>query len=69
MGARCNVVVKALCYKPEDGGFETRWSELMFSIYQILPAALDSGVHSISNKNEYQKQKNNVPGEWSGAGV
>jgi hypothetical protein len=30
-----------------------------FSILLILPAALDSGVHSASNKNEYQKQKNN----------
>jgi hypothetical protein len=31
-----------------------------FSIYLILPAALGSGVHSASNRNEYQKQKNNV---------
>jgi hypothetical protein len=27
-----------------------------FSIYLILPAALDPGVHSASNRNEYQKQ-------------
>jgi hypothetical protein len=33
-----------------------------FSIYLILPAALGPGVHSASNRNEYQKQKN-VSGE------
>jgi hypothetical protein len=33
------------------------------SIYLILPAALGPGVHSASNRNEYQKQKNNVSGE------
>jgi hypothetical protein len=33
------------------------------SIYLILPAALGPGVHSASNRNEYQKQKNNVYGE------
>jgi hypothetical protein len=31
-----------------------------FSIYLILPAALGPGVYSASNRNEYQKQKNNV---------
>jgi hypothetical protein len=34
-----------------------------FSIYLILPAALGPGVYSASNRNEYQKQKNNVSGE------
>jgi hypothetical protein len=29
----------------------------IFSIYIILPAALDPGVYSASNRNEYQKQK------------
>jgi hypothetical protein len=28
----------------------------------ILPAALDPGVYSASNRNEQQKQKNNVSG-------
>jgi hypothetical protein len=28
-------------------------------MYLILPAALGPGVHSASNSNEYQKQKNN----------
>jgi hypothetical protein len=36
-----------------------------FSIYLILPAALDSRVYSVSKINEYQKQKNNVSGEMS----
>jgi hypothetical protein len=31
---------------------------LNFSIYLILKAALGGGVHSVSNRNEYQKQKN-----------
>jgi hypothetical protein len=33
------------------------------SIYLILQAALGPGVYSASNRNEYQKQKNNVSGE------
>jgi hypothetical protein len=33
------------------------------SIYLILPAALGPGVHSASNRNEYQKHKNNVSRE------
>jgi hypothetical protein len=32
------------------------------SIYLILSAALGPGVYSASNRNEYQKQKNNVSG-------
>jgi hypothetical protein len=28
---------------------------MAFSIYLILPAALGSGVYSVSNRNEYQK--------------
>jgi hypothetical protein len=34
-----------------------------FSIFVILPDALGPGVHSAPNRNEYQKQKNNVSGE------
>jgi hypothetical protein len=33
------------------------------SIYLFLPAALGPGVYSASNRNKYQKQKNNVSGE------
>jgi hypothetical protein len=35
----------------------------LFSIYPILVAALGPGVHSASNRNEYQKQENNISGE------
>jgi hypothetical protein len=40
-----------------------------FSTYLSLSAALSPGVYSASNINEYQKQKNNVSGEWSAAGA
>jgi hypothetical protein len=53
-----SVVAKALRYKLEGRGFETRWSEWMFSIYHIIPAIVRPEVHSASNINEYQKQKN-----------
>jgi hypothetical protein len=56
-GARGCVVVKALCYKPEDRGFETRWGECFLSSYLILSVALGPGVYSASNRNEYQKHK------------
>jgi hypothetical protein len=55
------LVVKALCYKPEGRGFDP--DEVKFPIYLILPAALGPGGYSASNRNEYQKQKNNVSGE------
>jgi hypothetical protein len=58
--ARCSLVVKALCWKPEGRGFETRWGDWNFSVYLILPAALGPGVYPASNRNEYQKQKNNI---------
>jgi hypothetical protein len=34
-----------------------------FSVYIILPSALGPGVYSASNRNEYQKQKNNISGK------
>jgi hypothetical protein len=34
-----------------------------FQIYLILPAALGLRVYSAFNRNEYQKQRNNVSGE------
>jgi hypothetical protein len=40
-----------------------------FSIYLILPATLGPGLHSASDRNEYQKQKNNVAGENSATGA
>jgi hypothetical protein len=52
LGARDSLVIKALGYKPEGRGFET------------LQAAVDPGVYSASNINEYRKhKKNNVSGE------
>jgi hypothetical protein len=39
-----------------------------FLICLILPAGLGPGVYSASDKNEYQKQKNNVSGEYNAAG-
>jgi hypothetical protein len=56
-GARGNIVVKALCCNPEIRGFETGKGGCIFLIYLILPSELGSGVHSASNRNEYQKQK------------
>jgi hypothetical protein len=53
---------------PEDRGFETLCGELILSIYLILQAALGPGVHSASNSNEYQKQKN-ISGEKSAVGA
>jgi hypothetical protein len=58
-----SVVVKVLCYKPEGRGLETRGGERFLSIYLILLAALGPGVYSASNRNEYQKHKNNVSEE------
>jgi hypothetical protein len=49
-------------YTPKDRGFEIRWGECS-SIDLILPAALDPGVYSAFDRNEYQKQKNNVSWE------
>jgi hypothetical protein len=37
--------------------------EWIVSIYIILPASPGPGVYSVSNRNEYQKQKHNVSGE------
>jgi hypothetical protein len=64
-GAHSSVVVKVLCYKLEGRGFKTRLGEctFFFSIYLIFLAALGPGVHSVSSRNEYQNQKNNISGE------
>jgi hypothetical protein len=40
-----------------------RDSSLLWITGIQLPAALDSGVYSASNRKEYQEQKENVPGE------
>jgi hypothetical protein len=43
-------------------GFEQHQhgGELIFPMYLILPATLGPGVYSVSKRNEYQKQRNNV---------
>jgi hypothetical protein len=43
--------------------------KFFFPIYLIFSATIGPGVYSASNKNEYQKQKNNVSGEGSAAGA
>jgi hypothetical protein len=35
----------------------------------IVPPVLGPGVYSAPNRNEYQKQRNNVSGEWRAAGA
>jgi hypothetical protein len=57
------ILVKALCCKSDGHGLETRSDECIFTICLILPTALGPGVYSASNRNEYQRQKNNVSGE------
>jgi hypothetical protein len=67
--ARGSVVLEALCYKPEGRGFENWGGERIFSIYLILPVALGPGVYSASKRNEYQKQKSNISGEYRAVGA
>jgi hypothetical protein len=40
-----------------------------FPMYLIPQAALGPGVYSVSNRNEYQEQRNNVYEEQSAAGA
>jgi hypothetical protein len=51
-------VVKALFH----AGSRPNEVNEFFSIYLILLATLGPVVHSASNRNEYQKLKNNVSG-------
>ena len=53
-GARGVVVVKALCYKPEGRGFDSRWWHWNFSVIQSFRPHCGPGVDSASNRNEYQ---------------
>jgi hypothetical protein len=43
-------------------GSRTDEVNAFFSMYLSLSAVLGSGVHSASNRNEYQKQENHVSG-------
>jgi hypothetical protein len=49
----------ALCYKLEGRGFETRWGGFFFFNLRNPSGRTSFCVHSDSNINEYQKQKNN----------
>jgi hypothetical protein len=51
-------VIEVLCYKLGD-----LMRMRFLSIYLILLAVLGLGIYSGSNRNEYQKVKNNVSGE------
>jgi hypothetical protein len=45
-----------------EGSRPDEVNNFFLSIYLILPTTLGLEVHSVSNRNKYQKQKN-VPGE------
>jgi hypothetical protein len=47
-------LAKALRYKPQGRGFDSRWGKRILSIYLILPH-YDPGVDSASKGNEYLK--------------
>jgi hypothetical protein len=53
--ARGSVVVKALPYKPEGRGLDTRRRERFVNISLIISAVLSPGVYLASNRNEYQR--------------
>jgi hypothetical protein len=57
-GTRCSVVVKAL--RSGKSRVLDPMSEHISSIHLILSAELGPGVYSAFNRNEHQKQKNNV---------
>jgi hypothetical protein len=54
MHPRVTQLVEALRFKPEGRGSTTNGVIGIF-IYIILPVALDSGVDSTSNRDEYQE--------------
>jgi hypothetical protein len=56
-------LVEELRYKSKGRGIQTPMRSLNFFL-----AAQGPGVHSVSNRNEYQKQKNDS-GEQSAAGA
>jgi hypothetical protein len=50
--------------RSEGLGKLTKLIHLIGSRTRDVPASLDPGVYSAYDRNEYQKQKNNVSGEW-----
>jgi hypothetical protein len=62
-GARCSVVVKALCYRPQGRGFETGCDNF-FNFPNSFGRTSPSDFYTTTDRNEYQKHKNNhVSGE------
>jgi hypothetical protein len=57
---RGSVVGGALFYRLRGRGFKTRWGNWNLSVYLILPAAIDPQDSSASNRNEYQRYKQNI---------
>jgi hypothetical protein len=55
IGARGSLVVKALDYKPESRGFETRWGECL-NLHNPS-GRIRPWFYSASNRNEYRKHK------------
>jgi hypothetical protein len=55
-------LVKALCYRPEGCGTESRWGGF-FQLIQSFQPHYGPGVDSASNRNEYQESS------WRGGGV
>ena len=53
-GARGGIVVKALRYKPEGHGFDSRWCHWNVSVTYTFRSHYGPGVDSASNRNEYQ---------------
>jgi hypothetical protein len=47
----------------EEHRIDTGWGKFISSIYLILRAAQGLVVYSASNRNKYQKHKNNVSRE------
>jgi len=55
-GDRGSKVVKALCYKSEGRWFDPSWCQEDFSLIQNpSDRTMALGVHSASNRNEYQE--------------
>jgi hypothetical protein len=54
-GARGSVVVKALSYKSEGRGIESRWGGFFSNLPNPSDRTMALGVDSASNRNEYQE--------------
>jgi hypothetical protein len=64
ISASSNVILIYICGNVVVRVAGSRPDEAIFSIYPILPTSLGLRVHSASDRNEHQKQKNNnVSGE------